>query len=392
MKENWWDCPKIKDKYLSLKILFIGNDTGRTGAPIILLEIAKYFTAKGCECKFVFESDGVLTHEYKTLGKTFFWNINLDSIRMKYLRWILKATFKLGLSKCNHARIRYAVKSFHPQVIYGNTGISGYLIKEFYQSHIPTIMHLHEMDGILSTHCGDKFILGLPYVGRFIAINNQIELLLKTKYAIPPEKIVPIPVFMPYTVKHNNYVKSKSSKFIVGSAGIPSHRKGTDLFIKIANKLRTIAPDIEFRWIGFDPANVANSIFLADILKNELQNVVRLTPPTSEPLDEFVQFDILALCSREDPNPLVVLESGLLRKPVVCFKYSGATHQIAEAGGGIAVEMEDVEAFCDAIITLKTNKNLYSQMSEAVHEIVQSSYDKEKNLEQIYSFMMSRCL
>lgn len=375
-----------------MRILFVGNDTGRTGAPIILLEIAKYFTAKGCVCIFVFEYDGVLTAEYQLLGKCFFWNINHDLIANRYRRWIYKAFDRFGFGKLHHLNLKRIIKEFQPQTIYGNTGISGYLIKEFHQSNIPTIMHLHEMDGILTHHCGVKFTSGIPFIDKYIAINSQIEQLLVNKYGVERDRVVQIQVFMPYDIDVNKYHKYFNEKFIVGSAGVPSHRKGTDLFIAIASQLKRRFSDIEFRWIGFDPVNLANRAYINDIQINDLQDVIVVTPPTTEPLAEFVQFDIMALCSREDPNPLVVLESGMLGKPVVCFKNSGATHQIAEEGGGIAVNMEDIDAFCDAIVALKSNRELYAQKSNAVSNIIKINYDKRTNLERLYSFTVSQCV
>ncbi len=375
-----------------MRILFIGNDTGRTGAPIILLEIAKYFKSRGAECIFVFESDGILTNDYSTIGKCFFWNLNLDGIGNKFHRWLYKALYRIGFKFIYHFNLKKQINSFNPQVIYGNTGVTGYLIKEFYKQNRKSILHLHEMEGILTTHCGPKFTLGLQYIDTFISINEQITNLLVCKYGIDIEHISQIPVFMPYDFSESDYcnIKRRNGKIVIGAAGVPSHRKGTDVFIEVAKRLALRDLHFEFRWVGFDCANPENAQYVNEINRCNLQEVILLIPPTTKPLDAFAEFDLLLLPSREDPNPLVVLESGKMGIPVVCFKHSGATHQIADDGGGIAVEMEDTNALCDAIIELTSNNNLYESASAKIKNIVKLRYDKSRNIEDVYNCVIAQ--
>lgn len=370
------------------KILFIGNDTGRTGAPIILLEIARYFKSQGWNCVFLFESDGILQADYENLGDVFFWNANLDKIANKYKRWIAKGFYKYGFNTICRKKIIKDIAKRQVKVVYGNTGISGYLIAALDLQQTVTFQHLHEMEQMLKYHCGNKFTDGIAFTDYFIAINRQIEQTLINQYNIEREKIIAQNIFVPYAVDIEKLSKKGSKKFVVGGAGVPTHRKGFDLFIAIAEAVKNVDAEIEFRWVGFDQCNTLNSHYIKAIDDKELNSTIKLIPPTATPLNEFIEFDILLLTSREDPNPLVVLESGLLGKPVVCFVDSGATHQIAEDGGGILVEMENIDAASNAIIQLKANQHIYARCSKRINEIVSTQYDKDKNLESIYQIVV----
>jgi glycosyltransferase involved in cell wall biosynthesis len=110
---------------------------------------------------------------------------------------------------------------------------------------------------------------------------------------------------------------------------------------------------------------------------------MELIPHTPTPLIQFAEFDVFFLSSREDPNPLVVLESGKLGKPVLCFKGSGATDEIVEAGGGTMVTMESIEEMSLAIVQYSKNPNLLAQHSQRIENIISETYSKQHILAKI---------
>lgn len=368
----------------SPKIVFIGNDTGRTGAPIILLEVARHLHRLGWKCIFVFERDGILTDQYEQIGKCYFWFRNLDAISSKSLRWIAKFGFNLGLRLLDRNLIKQKIKRFNPDLFYANTGVSGYLLKELKSATIPSVMHVHEMKGILKNYCGYKFTQGIRYTDKFIAVNNLIKKTLISEYKIPSHKIEVIPAFMPYDSTSSNYENKKSNQFIVGSAGMPSFRKGTDLFMKVAAHTKKICDNrIIFRWVGFNTKDSSNQEYMHLIQELDISDIMELIPHTPTPLIQFAEFDVFFLSSREDPNPLVVLESGKLGKPVLCFNGSGATDEIVEAGGGTMVTMESIEEMSLAIVQYSKNPNLLAQHSQRIENIISETYSKQHILAKI---------
>ncbi len=366
------------------RIVFIGNDTGRTGAPIILLEIARHLNSLGWRCTFVFERDGVLTEQFKQVGNCYFWYKNLDSITLKPLRWVAKFSYMLGIQSLERFFLKQKIKRIKPDLIYANTGVTGYLLKEFKHPRIPALMHIHEMQSILRNFCGHKFTQGILHTDRFIVVNKLIKDNLITEYKIPLQKIEVIPAFMPYSDTRHSPEKKENAQFIVGSAGMPSFRKGTDLFIKVAALTKKICgKKILFRWVGFNPEDSSNYEYQCLIKELEIDDIIELIPHTATPLLEFAKFDIFLLSSREDPNPLVVLESGQLGKPVLSFKGSGATDEIVEAGGGTMVAMESIEEMATAIVEYMRDPALRKQKSQRIEKVIRENYSKKIILKKI---------
>jgi glycosyltransferase involved in cell wall biosynthesis len=63
------------------------------------------------------------------------------------------------------------------------------------------------------------------------------------------------------------------------------------------------------------------------------------------------------LTSREDPFPLVCIETANLSKPIICFEKASGTTEIVSQGGGFIVPYLDVEAMAEKIILYYEDEN-----------------------------------
>jgi glycosyltransferase involved in cell wall biosynthesis len=75
------------------------------------------------------------------------------------------------------------------------------------------------------------------------------------------------------------------------------------------------------------------------------------------------RFDVATLPSRDDPFPLVVVESMLLGKPVVAFDVGSVRDQVGE--GGTLVPPGDVDAFAAAVLHLLTDESARTALGRA---------------------------
>lgn len=98
--------------------------------------------------------------------------------------------------------------------------------------------------------------------------------------------------------------KIRALKFFVGSVGTICHRKGFDRFVALAKLL----PMIPFVWVGDfdrnDPKGAAE--FMA--LSKESKNLV-LVGRLDSPWDLLRHANLALFLSREDPNPLTIIEA-----------------------------------------------------------------------------------
>ncbi len=140
---------------------------------------------------------------------------------------------------------------------------------------------------------------------------------------------------------------------VVGGCGLAEWRKGNDLFVTLAKLVsrRPVRRPVHFVWVGMKPGGYRDDLWL-DVQKAGLAERIHFVEPTPEVLRYMAGFHMLALTSREDPYPLVVLEAGLCGVPVLCFEQAGGSPELIEQDGGVVVPYLDIEAMADSIAWL----------------------------------------
>ena len=127
-------------------------------------------------------------------------------------------------------------------------------------------------------------------------------------------------------------IKSKKSKsFMVGGCGALGWRKGSDLFLRVADELinKLQVKDIYFEWFGVKNNSIGLLQFKEEIKKLGLEKFVKAVPFEINSYDFMQRISLFLMTSREDPFPLVNLEAGLYGSPILCFRESGGSEEIA---------------------------------------------------------------
>ncbi len=106
-----------------------------------------------------------------------------------------------------------------------------------------------------------------------------------------------------------------------------------------------------------------------------LPRTVEFGGPSDNPYAHMRRFDVATLPSRDDPFPLVVLESMLVGTPVVAFDVGGVRQQIGDTG--ILVPPGDVAQFADALVTLLTDDSLRRRLGAAAQDRVKTVYSAQ---------------
>ena len=173
---------------------------------------------------------------------------------------------------------------------------------------------------------------------------------------------------------------------VVGGSGFADWRKGIDLFVQMARAARLSGrDDIHFVWVG-DRAGGSEATQLDfDIEQSGVGDHLHLVGLQPRSFDWYRAFDVFALTSREDPYPLVGLETGLLEVPMVCFAGSGGMTELvsrspSEGAGesGVIVPYIDVEAMTRAVVELLDDPERRGAMGRRAAAVV--SRDHEVNV------------
>jgi glycosyltransferase involved in cell wall biosynthesis len=137
---------------------------------------------------------------------------------------------------------------------------------------------------------------------------------------------------------------------VVGTLGLISPRKGTDLFVEMARLLREQDSPVELRVAGGMEPSYLREWALDQIRAGEPLGIEFLGH-VDDPEAELRQWDIMVLPSRGDPFPLSVLEAMAYSIPVVGADVEGISEQLAD-GAGVLVPAEDARALADAVHAL----------------------------------------
>jgi glycosyltransferase involved in cell wall biosynthesis len=164
---------------------------------------------------------------------------------------------------------------------------------------------------------------------------------------------------------------------VVGGAGGVGWHKGVDLFVQLAALInrRKIGNQVFFLWVGGPTQGRSFVETWSDVQRADVERVVKFTGFQPNPLEHFAAMDILALTSREDSFPLVVLEAAALGVPAVCFDRAGGACEFVSPDCGFVVPYLDVDAFAHKVWSLLEVPELRKEMGERARQKVQENHD-----------------
>ena len=333
------------------KILFITHEASRTGAPMVILHLIKWLQANTDYCIDLLSlKGGELNDEFSEIVNEYYV---LPKPRKTKPTIYDRVQRKIGLkgTEDNQAKFLKNISENHYDLIYSNTVISipfGNQIKQ-YNSQSKHIAHIHELQVIIQQILPD-FKLHSEHVDHFIAASDLVKNNLSKNWDISPQQISRVYECSLVEIETTIKRSSKNKVFHVGGAGTVHWRKGSDLFIQVASYLKTLRPELDFKftWVGAVSKN-ERFIHEEDIRKSGLEDNVFFTGPTNEPTNIFKEFDVFLMTSREDPFPLVCIEVGMLGKPILCFEGATGTQEIITKGGGSVINYLDTRQMAKTI-------------------------------------------
>lgn len=240
------------------------------------------------------------------------------------------------------ANLRAFAAELGPDLIHANsvtTLVEGLALRR----DAPVLLHVHEMvprgiRGRLIRELSWRRLETVVGVSRAsaetMALGERFPLLVYEAAPVPERPLEPRP---------------PDGTFVIGTIGVISRRKGSDIFVTAAELASERLPNLRFELVG-SPTDerdrrwgqrVLARAALAGIEHREHAVVA----------ERFSRWDALAMPSRHDPFPIVVLEAMAHGLPVLGVRRDGITEQLSP-DCGILVEPEDAGALADRMIGL----------------------------------------
>jgi len=354
-------------------ILFISHDANKGGAQSALLSTLEWFKAHtSISMKVLCLDGGVLLPRFKDLADTI------------VLSDLLKQPD--GQPEVLHEKL-LDFCGWKPDLIYGNTVVAGKVYSLLHGLNVPILTHVYELEMSIQRYAADCINDVVKYSTHFMTPSGAVKENLLKNHQVPSDAVTVVFGAIPNEpLSLDELGREKKNKrkilgldpdktLIVGCGmGMP-FRKGADLFIQSAQKLRAQGrTDFHFYWIGefrddeSDPGYGVWSDHKTEIRNSDLQDCVTFLGYKENFKEYFQSADIFLLPSREDPLPLVALEAAKFGLPVICFADAGGTPELVGDDAGAVVPFEDLEIMTEKLLALMDDVDLRRGMGSRARE------------------------
>jgi glycosyltransferase involved in cell wall biosynthesis len=387
------------------RILFVGHEATRTGAPIVLLHLMRWMRSNS---EFDFEllllQGGDLEPAYGELCRVEVVGRS-QAPRDAWDRLLELGNSKRRLRSRRRAtaqrRARHIITGGSWDLIYVNTVVVGGLVEALQQTLCPIVFHVHEMAFALEASGGERL---RPLFQKANLIITPSEATRDDVLALDPEvgsktRVVQefVDLSRPATPAPEALPRIRAElgidpeDLVVAGVGTADWRKGADLFLQVASKLKREGPRrrVRFLWIGQPPhpdSSWERQIH-HDRVRLGLQDELPFVGSVADVSPYYELMDVLALTSREDPCPLVCIEAAARGVPIACFSGSGGTPELFGDAAAVVAPYLDTAAMAQQIDELLEDPERRVAMGERGIEIVRKHCDVDEVAPRIHRML-----
>jgi len=366
------------------RVLAVGHDAGRQGAPMVMLEMLRWFQANTeIESEVVLHMGGPLRPRFDEVARTTVLNPYLGSSRTT-ARIARRLASPEVLDHVLALRLRRRLQRRNFDVIWANSVASWRTLESLALPGVPRVLHVHELEYVVR-RVGPPPGTMSSLSDHFIAASNAVRDNLVQNHGVPADRVTvvlsSIPDFPVGKIDRSSRMEGRArwgigpDDFVLVGCGAGEHRKGIDLLPSLLGKLRGERglATAHLIWVGQVEEDVQESLLL-DLERLGVKNGLRFAGEVDDPRAVFRLGDVFVLPSREEPLGLVCLEAAQCGLPTVCFADAGGAPEFVEGDAGCIVPYLDVGALAEAIAGLGRNPELRSRLGRCAREKVAARF------------------
>jgi glycosyltransferase involved in cell wall biosynthesis len=214
----------------------------------------------------------------------------------------------------------------------------------------------------------DRFAVGR--VSRVVAINSYVL----REYGAeedPRWRVIPIPVSEEYFAIPDRAVAGR-----ILCAGTILELKNGMALLQALKAVRERVPEAHVHFAG----RVDDQAYLVRLKhyasENGLEDAVTFRGLISfeQTLDAYAECAVLALTSRQESSPRVILEAAAAGKPSVSVRVGSVEDMIDDGVSGFVVAQDDIPALTDGLVRLLTDGGASRRMGAAARERVEARF------------------
>ncbi|EHK66877.1 rhamnan synthesis F family protein [Achromobacter arsenitoxydans] len=300
-----------------------------------------------------------------------------------------------------------------------NSIASRSVLRPLAEQYVPSVLLIHEFSKF---HCyPDEIVDTLGWAGEVVfpakIVQNNAVLertlpAIRRSHIVPQGKsVIPMPHAEESPASQQKTERERQDlirqvlpdgnaqekPFIVLGAGSIEYRKGVDLFIAAAAKLKRMAPErkILMVWVGrtYDvPEHVQYRAFLEDqIQTSDLKDRLIILDETPH-LDALYQLaDLFFVSARLDPLPNVAIDAMTSGTPLICFEGGTGVAEILSAHDALkdyALPYLNVQAAAQAILDLSGSPDTHQRVSLTCKFIASETFDLPRYVQKLESLAL----
>ena len=378
------------------RVLFIGSDASRSGAPLYLINVLRWLNEhRKIPAELFLCYGGQLEADYAAVLPT--TNLHTTFRRDIPEKFHAALNFHRTTAERWRAKVRRRVQRHRPALIYANTIAVASEVAACADLGIPVLWHLHELPHLISRYnVGGIFERAKSVPVRFIAVSDAVRCGLVEHHGVPPEKIEIISGFVRPEIQNlashdvcratlRRELGIPADAFVVGMCGLVAWNKGVDLFLSVAKALQLSHPGqpIHLAWLGPMESATREREVRFDLQQAGLEKNVHFLAERPQSGPFLAGLDVFFLSSREDSIPLVMLEAAFHSVPIVVFDRSGGGPGFVGKDAGVVVGYGDVSSVARPLVQLREQPELRRQMGLAARAKVISQYTLEQQSSKI---------
>lgn len=253
--------------------------------------------------------------------------------------------------------VKHIHQKFKPDIWYLNTITMTHFAHLARKLNVPYVVHVHELWDTFDTINANSFSEMLLHAKVVIGCSQVVVDELK-KMGLPQVELLHSFIDIE-KIKPQQDIQELRKKigvppdaFLWLMSGTMCMRKGYDM---IPDLLHLLPKNAYILWLG-DRSKYGISFYLEQRVKQENLNFIALGVKGEEDYYDYLNVaDGFVLTSREDPFPLVMIESAYLQKPIVGFN-SGGIDEFVQEGMGKVVPKFDIKQLANAMIDIMDGK------------------------------------
>lgn len=354
-------------------ILFVTHETTRTGAPLIILQIAKDFQQLyDIQPVFMLLKPGEIHKEFALVFPSYYLQ-NRESEQVEAL--------ELELANL----LPQMIKELNIDTSYVNSAESRFILPYLRQYGISNIVSLvHEMGNFYPENAWDiinenskHMVFPAQYIKEKAFENTALD---DSKIHVRGQGLLKPEIFQANRSVCKRLIRQElgieEDAIIVLSCGSPIARKGIDIFtftaISILNQYKGKSP-LYFIWLGGAPHNYHQMWAERDIQQSGFEHHIRFIGSRVDTIPWFVGSEVFYMTSRGDPFPCVIHEAIAAGLTIVGFENAGGLPEMIPSFNSYVHAYGDIAGVSQSILDLVDTPSLLELKRQDMIDFAQTS-------------------